>query len=289
MAEQEKKTVGEGSDNYAGAARQGAKVVRNAIGHGVRSANTAVRTVKAGASIGKAATEIGVGASSGGLPGAIIAAAWSLRHTLFKILVCVCLGVLFIVVAVISIPDILMGNIENTYDASSGVPAVEASYADLASLVTASIHRGHEYALAEVERLIESGGYDRALTMAHLDDRSEDMQTEDICYLLSVYSVSAAQTEAGREHLIHRLGEAETQMYSVTYEVKEITRTVTVDGETVSETVPYMECIIHPFDKAHICRIFSLEPDAPYEGTGKSCSEMVDFYATAFQNLLGIT
>ena len=54
-------------------------------------ANAAAATVQAGVEGGKAVAEIAAGTAAGGPWGAILSAAWAMRHTLFKILVCICL------------------------------------------------------------------------------------------------------------------------------------------------------------------------------------------------------
>ena len=93
MAKEPTKQSGEGSDNYGNAAKNMAKAAKNA-GKTAKAAtdatrataNAAASTVKGGAKVGKAAASIAKGTAAGGGWGAIIAAAWSLRHTLFTIL-----------------------------------------------------------------------------------------------------------------------------------------------------------------------------------------------------------
>ena len=53
----------------------------------VAGANAAAATVKAGVEGGKAVAEIAAGTAAGGPWGAILSAAWSLRHTLYKVLI----------------------------------------------------------------------------------------------------------------------------------------------------------------------------------------------------------
>lgn len=84
-------------------------IVQNAAAKGAEAtANAAAATVKAGVEGGKAVAEVAAGTASGGPWGAIIAAAWAMRHTLFKILCVVCLCVVFLVVLIVELPGILI-------------------------------------------------------------------------------------------------------------------------------------------------------------------------------------
>ena len=73
MAEPAKQQFGDGQDNYGQAAGQ--------------AANAAAATVQAGVEGGKAVAEIAAGTAAGGPWGAILSAAWAMRHTLYKILI----------------------------------------------------------------------------------------------------------------------------------------------------------------------------------------------------------
>lgn len=100
MAEPDKRQIGDGSDNYGEAAKQMAKAAKEAgietakqaaVKGAEAGANAAAATVQAGVEGGKAVAEIAAGTAAGGPWGAILSAAWAMRHTLFKILVCICL------------------------------------------------------------------------------------------------------------------------------------------------------------------------------------------------------
>ena len=230
MAEPDKQQIGEGSDSYGSAARNAGKAIRQAGQNAAKesaqkgaeaAANAAAHTVKAGAKVGKAASEIAAGTAVGGPWGAIISAAWSMRHTLFKILVCICLAVLFIVITVVALPDILIQNIKNVFNPDEQQSSVvEASYADLAAIVTASVDQGHRMADAEIKRLIADGGYDRELSLANVTDLSAETRNHDICCILAAYSVAADRNEISRENLIYRLSQATDRMFPVRYEGK---------------------------------------------------------------------
>ena len=131
MAEPDKQYTGDGSDNYAEAARKTAEAVKQAgqasaekaaLSGGKAAAetaaaaateataNAAAATVQAGVEGGSAVAEVAVGTSTGGPWGAIIAAAWAMRHTLFKVLVTICLCLLFVITLLVSLPSIVFGN-----------------------------------------------------------------------------------------------------------------------------------------------------------------------------------
>lgn len=116
MSEPAKQQMGDGRDNFgqaAGKAAQAAKqaskeVAKQAAAKGAEAtANAAASTVKAGVEGGKAVAEIAAGTASGGPWGAIISAAWAMRHTLYKILICICLVLVFLIVLIASLPSII--------------------------------------------------------------------------------------------------------------------------------------------------------------------------------------
>lgn len=89
-------SLGDGSDNAGNAATQGLKAAKqagkmagNAAAKGAEEATKAAAgaAVKAGVQTGKAVANVAAGTAAGGPWGAIISAAWSMRHTLFKVLV----------------------------------------------------------------------------------------------------------------------------------------------------------------------------------------------------------
>lgn len=126
MSEPAKQQMGDGQDNFgqaAGKAAQAAKqaskeAAKQAAAKGAEAtANAAASTVQAGVEGGKAVAEIAAGTASGGPWGAIISAAWAMRHTLYKILICICLVLVFLIVMIASLPsiiwDYLMGGGDN--------------------------------------------------------------------------------------------------------------------------------------------------------------------------------
>lgn len=103
--------------------------------------------------------------------GAALSAAWELRYTLFKVLIFLCLLVLFFIILIVSIPSILLGSVLG--DDSTGAQTLQANYNSLAYVVDAAVERGHELALERVEQIISDGGYDYELSMAALIDNAQ--------------------------------------------------------------------------------------------------------------------
>lgn len=98
MAEPEKDQIGDGQDNFgqaAGKAIQAAKQISHdaaaeaAVKGAEATANAAAAVVQASTESGKAVAEIAAGTAAGGPWGAILSAAWAMRHSLFKVLVCI--------------------------------------------------------------------------------------------------------------------------------------------------------------------------------------------------------
>ena len=155
MSEPAKQQMGDGQDNFgqaAGKAAQAAKQVskeaaKQAAAKGVEAgANAAAATVQAGVEGGKAVAEIAAGTATGGPWGAILSAAWAMRHTLFKILCVVCLVLLFLIVMIASLPSIIWEYIKNGDEAafsSSNSASVVVAYDELTDDVTAVVDAGY--------------------------------------------------------------------------------------------------------------------------------------------------
>ena len=297
VADSDNRQSGEGQDSYGNAARQAAKAAEQ-IGQkasektaqkGAEAAfNAAANTVKAGIKTGKAVSEIAAGTAVGGPAGAILSAAWSMRHTIFKVLICVCLAVLFIVVTVVALPGILIENIVNVYTPGSDKPVVLESYYDLSAIVTSSIERGHSYSELQAEKIIADGDYDYELSKASFSDMYTETKDYTICYILAAYSVSEEQNDFSRENLIYRLDSVVDRMFPVTYEIKEETRTVKEGEESEIVTVKYVVCTIRPFDESVINEAFLLDLSAQYGNAGLTYGEIVDYYTQALLNILNI-
>ena len=157
MPEDTKEQLGDGQDDFGQAARQLASAAKSAgaSAGADAAANAAGAVVKAGVESGKAVSGVAVGTAAGGPWGAILAAAWSMRHTLFRVLVCVCMVLLIFVVLIISLPSI----ITNSLFGLDGNPGADGSsllavYTEMAGVVTDVIEEGHERAQEKVEQLM---------------------------------------------------------------------------------------------------------------------------------------
>ena len=133
MAEPDKRQIGDGSDNYGEAAKQMAKAAKEAgketakqaaVKGAEAGANAAAATVQAGVEGGKAVAEIAAGTAAGGPWGAILSAAWAMRHTLFKILVCICLFFLVIIVLIVSLPSVVTNSVFGLDGTMVDIPGV---------------------------------------------------------------------------------------------------------------------------------------------------------------------
>jgi len=123
MAEQDKQQIGDGSDNFSQAAQKTAEAAKQisrsaaettAKAGAEATANAAAATVKASVEGGKAVAEIAAGTAAGGPWGAILSAAWAMRHTLFKVLICIAMVLVFFITAIVSLPSIAFNNIFHT-------------------------------------------------------------------------------------------------------------------------------------------------------------------------------
>lgn len=84
-----------------------------------------------------------------------------MRHTLFKILVCICLFFLVIIVLIVSLPSVVTNSVfgldGSMVDMENPTTLLE-SYNDLAADISAVVEEGYDAALAKVEQIIEDGG-----------------------------------------------------------------------------------------------------------------------------------
>lgn len=264
---------GDGQDNYLQGAQKAAEAAgklggASAHAAGEATANAAAATVKAGVEGGKAVSEIAAGTAAGGPWGAILSAAWSLRHTLFKVLIFLCLFLLFVIVAVVSLPSVVTNNIFRTDPGSvdlAGPTELTAIFDDLSATVSACIQAGYDAALARVAQIIASGGYDYALSMEALINNGLISTDYDTCYTLAAYSASLEQRGTTKADMETKLKAVADQMYLVTFVAKETTVTTTGDdGQPETTTVQYVECTIHPFDQSVIIKAFGVNVDTAY-------------------------
>ena len=224
MAEPQKQQMGDGSDNIGQAAGQAAKATKNAGKQAAKqaakkgaeaTANAAAATVKAGVEGGKAVAEIAAGTAAGGPWGAIISAAWAMRHTLFKILVCLCLSVVFLIVMIVELPGIII-NKALGIDGNEPTVSITEIYENLSETVSDIVQAGYDASMAEVERLISDGGYDRELSMNALINYAQSSAGYDTAYILSAYSTSVEQLSNDPEDMQKKLDGVTANMFPVT-------------------------------------------------------------------------
>lgn len=231
MSEPTNQQIGDGSDNYGQAAGQMAKAAKQA-GQNAASqaaakgaeatANAAAATVKAGVEGGKAVSEIAVGTAAGGPWGAILSAAWAMRHTLFKILVCICLVLTFLIVMVVSLPSVVANSVfglDGTEPSENAT--LMSSYTEMADAVSDIVDTGYDLSLAEVEQIIEDGGYDYELSMEALVNYAQSSAGFDVSYILAAYSASMEQQNTTQADMIAKLANVAGSMFPVTSEEKE--------------------------------------------------------------------
>ena len=245
MSEPAKQQMGDGQDNFgqaAGKAAQAAKqaskeAAKQAAAKGAEAtANAAANTVKAGVEGGKAVAEIAAGTASGGPWGAIISAAWAMRHTLYQILICICLVLVFLIVMIASLPSIIWDYLISGGDdpafSTANAASVVVAYDELTDDVTALVDTGYNQALASVETIIQNGGYDYDLSMQALINYAQSSAGYDVSYILAAYSASLQQQNTSTSDMLSKLGNVTGQMFPITSEEKELERTVPVSYST---------------------------------------------------------
>ena len=242
MSEPDKQQFGDGGDQWGEAARNLANAAKELGKEGVKSAasgtaagvaNSSAALVKAGVEGGKAVSEIAAGTAAGGPWGAVLSAAWSLRHTLYKILVCICLFFLILIVLLTSLPTIVTNQVFGLNGADMANPlTLSQSMTRLSGVVADTLEAAHQAALERVNDLIAEGGYDQELSLEALDDQAGD-SSYDVAYVLCAYSVSMEQLGTSQEDMVRKLSNLADKLFPVTYEVK--TAEVQVEQDTSSE------------------------------------------------------
>ena len=283
-----KQQVGEGSDNYGQAAREMAKVTKQAGKTVAKEAakkateatvNAAASTVKAGVETGKAVAEVAAGTAAGGPWGAIISAAWALRHTLFKILVCVCMFVLILIITIVSLPSIVFGGI-------TGQNSFLDSYDDLSISINDAINGAYDSTLERIVESLTGSTFDLVLSLANIVDNTQKEQAYDVCYILASYCVSMNQQNTSKSNLLEKMNSVSDRMFPVSYEERTLKRQVVSPlGEILFETIDYLVCTIAPFDDSVLLDAFNLDLDAEYS-YGISNREYVDYLTDSLRKTL---
>lgn len=252
MAEPEKQQFGDGRDNYAGAARQLSDALQQAGQTGARQAvsNGAAALVQSGIKSGKAVSEIAAGTAAGGPWGAILSAAWSLRHTLFKILACLCVLLLIFVILIVSIPSVVLNGVfglnGSIVDMDNPMSMMQ-SYEKMSAEVSAAVDRGYQVALERVDQLIQDGGYDYELSIESLIDEAKSASGFNAAYVLAAYSASMLQQGTSADDMTAKLDAVAEQMFPISSEEKEKERVIPLTYTTYREvtvTVVYGQTFI---------------------------------------------
>lgn len=238
MAEPDKRQVGEGSDNYGEAAKQmanaakqvGKESAKQAAAAGTKAvANASAAVVQASVEGGKAAAQIAAGTAAGGPWGAILSAAWALRHTLFKVLVCICLFFLLIIVMIVSLPSIILNSVfglDGTPVDMENPVTIQQSYDDMAASISTVVQDGYTLSLEKVEQIIADGGYDYDLSMESLINYAQSSSGYDVSYILAAYSASLGQKSTSEADMLSKLDAVADDMFPVTSAEKEVELTV---------------------------------------------------------------
>lgn len=252
MAEPEKQQFGDGRDNYAGAARQLSDALQQAGQTGAQQAvsNGAAALVQSGIKSGKAVSEIAAGTAAGGPWGAILSAAWSLRHTLFKILACLCVLLLIFVILIVSIPSVVLNGVfglnGSIVDMDNPMSMMQ-SYEEMSAEVSAAVDRGYQVALERVDQLIQDGGYDYELSIESLIDEAKSASGFNAAYVLAAYSASMLQQGTSADDMTAKLDAVAEQMFPISSEEKEKERVIPLTYTTYREvtvTVVYGQTFI---------------------------------------------
>ena len=247
MAEPDKRQIGEGSDNYGEAAKQmanaakqvGKESAKQAAAAGTKAvANASAAVVQASVEGGKAAAQIAAGTAAGGPWGAILSAAWALRHTLFKVLVCICLFFLLIIVMIVSLPSIILNSVfglDGTPVDMENPVTIQQSYDDMAASISTVVQDGYTLSLEKVEQIIADGGYDYDLSMESLINYAQSSSGYDVSYILAAYSASLGQKSTSEADMLSKLDAVADDMFPVTSAEKEVELTVPLTYSTYRE------------------------------------------------------
>ncbi len=284
MSEPTKQQIGDGKDDYGRAASQATKAAKQ-VYQGVKATgNAAAQTVNAGAKVGKAVADIAKGTAAGGPWGAVISAAWSLRHTLFKVLVAIGLAIVLLIVAIFSLPSIIFGTIFNRgYSPIDGKSTLVMAFEDLSNLVGSIIQSSFNTTLGRVGTLISVGGYDYSYSMNHLIYRNPMASDYDMYYILSAYSVSEFQKEVTPDGLKEKLNSVTELMFPISYVVKNAQRWVQTLTGLLLQPFQYIVCTIAPFDNSSILKAFDINLNAQYGEFSITYGEAIEYMATSLE------
>ena len=164
-----------------------------------------------------------------------MSALWALRHTLFKILVFLCLLLLLFIVMIVSLPSILMNavfGLDGTAVDMENPVTLQESYNEMSGAVSDVVDQGYNRALEKVEQIIQDGGYDYDLSMEALINYAQSSAGYDVSYILAAYSASLQQQGTSEADMVAKLEAVMDDMFPVTYEEKQQERLIPVSYTT---------------------------------------------------------
>jgi len=275
-----------GTGTGAGAAKAGAEA---AAASTEAVANAAAATVQASVEGGKAIAGAAAGTAATAGWGAIIAIAWSMRHTLFRILICICLFIVFMAVVIVSLPSITFDYVFRNDSGSVNVGEttdLRANFYELAEIVSNSISEGYQYSLETVRNIIRRGGHDYNLSMQVLINHAYASADYDVPFILAAYSASMSQRGTTRADMQNKLQAVQSRMFSVTYVVRTSDMVIPGGRDQPDITVTYIEATIHPFNSAVIMEAFNINLDATYDQFGITYGEAIRHMANSLRMTL---
>lgn len=201
MSNQAQHQLGDGNDNLGHAVSQISKV-------GNRNAS---------ALTGSKLPQIAAKGLAGGTSGAVAMAVWESRHTLYRVLICMCLFVTFMVVLLVSLPSIVSTKVFG-FDGTPPEEGIDlmTSFTELSDAVSEIVEAGYDHSISKVESIIMNGGYDYDLSMEALVDYAKSSSGYDVSYILAAYSVSMEQLDTDKTDMLLKLSGVSSSMFPVT-------------------------------------------------------------------------
>lgn len=183
-----------------------------------KAGNTAAAGVKAGVKGGSSVAGTAAGTAAMGPWGALLLAALSLRHTLYKVLISAGLLLMVWMTMIVSFPAVMLEEARNKWTEDQGIFGV---YNLLSEQIADIVNKGYEEALDQVEGIITDGGYDREMSMEVMENDACITTGYDTGYILAAYSASVEQKDAHTDDMIAKLEAVAGEMFPVTTLEKE--------------------------------------------------------------------
>lgn len=116
---------------------------------------------------------------------------------------------------IVELPGIII-NKALGLDGNEPTVSITEIYENLSETVSDIVQAGYDASMAEVERLISDGGYDRELSMNALINYAQSSAGYDTAYILSAYSTSVEQLSNDPEDMKKKLDGVAAKMFPVT-------------------------------------------------------------------------